>query len=88
MAMEDGKPCPHALQTTWCKHVPCGPEHCHPERNPNREEMLHHGMQMIAQDGNVPCCINPAFQWNELTQAMPRKCAHTMMEPQKLLLLE
>ena len=25
------------------------------------EEMLHHGMQMIAQDGNIVCCIKPAF---------------------------
>ena len=27
----------------------------------SREEMLHHGMQMIAQDRNVARCINPAL---------------------------
>ena len=31
------------------------------DTTPIREEMLHHGMQMVAQDGNVARCINPAF---------------------------
>ena len=54
---------------------------------PSREEMLHHGMQMIAQDGNIALCINLAFKWNDLTNTRKTQLI-PLWNRQNLLLLE
>ena len=53
----------------------------------SREEMLHHGMQMIAQDGNIALCINLAFKWNDLTNTRKTQLI-PLWNRQNLLLLE